>query len=179
MKRKILATLLCLISISSMAQTDSTLFKGKITNKEYDVYMNIDFYHKNLKVPGQELFGEMPGYFGDRRDSRKWLITDADIEGKTAHLSIINDYGSEDLTADLIALPDGSYELQQKEGSNLKIARNRKWVKIPKKLKFTKQCRQSTQNIAEMPLAIMVNSEGLLYNIARVIILYSKGNYTK
>lgn len=139
MKRKILATLLCLISISSMAQTDSTLFKGKITNKEYDVYMNIDFYHKNLKVPGQELFGEMPGYFGDRRDSRKWLITDADIEGKTAHLSIINDYGSEDLTADLIALPDGSYKLQQKEGSNLKIARNRKWVKIPKNLKFTKQ----------------------------------------
>lgn len=122
-----------------MAQTDSTLFKGKITNKEYDVYMNIDFYHKNLKVPGQELFGEMPGYFGDRRDSRKWLITDADIEGKTAHLSIINDYGSEDLTADLIALPDGSYELQQKKGSNLKIARNRKWVKIPKNLKFTKQ----------------------------------------
>ena len=122
-----------------MAQTDSTLFKGKITNKEYDVYMNIDFYHKNLKVPGQELFGEMAGYFGDRRDSRKWLITDADIEGKTAHLSIINDYGSEDLTADLIALPDSSYELQQKEGSNLKIARNRKWVKIPKKLKFTKQ----------------------------------------
>ena len=122
-----------------MAQTDSTLFKGKITNKEYDVYMNIDFYHKNLKVSGQELFGEMPGYFGDRRDSRKWLITDADIEGKTAHLSIINDYGSEDLTADLIVLPDGSYELQQKEGSNLKIARNRKWVKIPKKLKFTKQ----------------------------------------
>lgn len=122
-----------------MAQTDSTLFKGKITNKEYDVYMNIDFYHKNLKVPGQELFGEMPGYFGDRRDSRKWLITDADIEGKTAHLSIINDYGSEDLTAALIALPDGSYELQQKKGSNLKIARNRKWVKIPKNLKFTKQ----------------------------------------
>ena len=120
-----------------MAQTDSTLFKGKITNKEYDVYMNIDFYHKNLKVPGQELFGEMPGYFGDRRDSRKWLITDADIEGKTAHLSIINDYGSEDLTADLIALPDGSYELQQKEGSNLKIARDRKWVKIPKNLKCT------------------------------------------
>lgn len=158
-----------------MAQTDSTLFKGEITNKEYDVYMNIDFYHKNLKVPGQELFGEMPGYFGDRRDSRKWLITDADIEGKTAHLSIINDYGSEDLTADLIALPDGSYELQQKDGSNLKIARNRKWVKIPKNLKFTKQSsRQNTQNIAEIPLAIMVNSEGLLYYIARVIILNSQ-----
>lgn len=101
--------------------------------------MNIDFYHKNLKVPGQELFGEMPGYFGDKKDSRKWLITDAEIEGNTAHLSIINDYGSEDLTADLIVHKDGTYELVQKDGSNLKIARNRKWVKIPKKTKFTKE----------------------------------------
>ena len=122
-----------------MAQNDSTLFKGKITNKEFDVYMTIDFYHKNLKVPGQELFGEMPGYFGDRRDSRKWLITDAEIDGKVARLSIINDYGSEDLVADLVVLSDGTYELQQKDGSSMKIARNRKWVKIPKKLVFIKE----------------------------------------
>ena len=122
-----------------MAQNDSTLFKGKITNKEFDVYMTIDFYHKNLKVPGQELFGEMPGYFGDRRDSRKWLITDAEIDGKVAHLSIINDYGSEDLVADLVVLSDGTYKLQQKDGSSMKIARNRKWVKIPKKLVFIKE----------------------------------------
>ena len=139
MKRKIFITLLCLISTICMAQNDSTLFKGKITNKEFDVYMTIDFYHKNLKVPGQELFGEMSGYFGDRRDSRKWLITDAEIHGKIAHLSIINDYGSEDLVADLIVLPNGTYELQQKDGSSMKIARNRKWVKIPKKLVFTKE----------------------------------------
>ncbi len=139
MKTTVLSTLLCLMSLSCMAQNDSTLFKGRLNNKEFDVYLNIDFYKKNLKIPGQELFGEMPGYFGDKRDSRKWLITDADIDGKTAHLSIINDYGSEDLTADLVILPDGSYELQQKDGSSMKIARNRKWVKIPKKLKFIKQ----------------------------------------
>lgn len=139
MKRRILTTIMCFMTLTGLAQNDSTLFKTRITNKEFDVYMNIDFYHKNLKVPGQELFGEMPGYFGDKRDSRKWLITDAEIDGKTAHLSIINDYGSEDLTADLVVLPDGSYELQQKDGSSLKIARNRKWVKIPKKLKFVKQ----------------------------------------
>ena len=81
----------------------------------------------------------MPGYFGDRRDSRKWLITDAEIDGNVAHLSIINDYGSEDLVADLVALSDGTYELQQKDGSSMKIARNRKWVKIPKKLVFIKE----------------------------------------
>ena len=79
MKRKIFITFLCLISTICMAQNDSTLFKGKITNKEFDVYMTIDFYHKNLKVPGQELFGEMPGYFGDRRDSRKWQIGRAHV----------------------------------------------------------------------------------------------------
>lgn len=139
MKRTILASFLCLLYTTGWAQTDTTLFKGKIANKELEVYMNIDFYHKNLKVPGQELFGEMPGYFGDKKDSRKWLITDAEIEGNTAHLSIINDYGSEDLTADLIVHKDGTYELVQKDGSNLKIARNRKWVKIPKKTKFTKE----------------------------------------
>ncbi len=139
MKRRIFTTFLCLISIFCSAQNDSTLFKGRIVNKEYDVFMNINFYQKNLKVPGQELFGEMPGYFGDKRDSRKWLITDADVNGNIAHLSIINDYGSEDLTADLVVLPDGTFELQQKDGSNIKIARNRKWVKIPKKLKFIKE----------------------------------------
>lgn len=106
---------MCLISIVCMAQNDSTLFKGKLTNKELNVYMSIDFYHKNLKVPGQEVFGEMPGYFGDRLDSRKWLITDASVDGKIAHLSIINDYGSEDLVADLVLLSDGTYELQQKK----------------------------------------------------------------
>ncbi len=139
MKKKIFIPLLCLFSISAWAQKDSTQFKCKIYNKEYGVYLAIDFYNKDIKVPGQELFGELPGYFGDKQDGRKWLITDAEIDGKTAHLSIINDYGSEDLTADLKSLPDGSYELQQLDGSNIKIARNRKWVKIPKKLKFTKE----------------------------------------
>ena len=66
------------------------------------------------------------------------MITDAAIEGKTAHLSIINDYGSEDLTADLTLESDGTYSLKQIAGSNIKIARNRKWVKIPNKLTYTK-----------------------------------------
>lgn len=136
--KRIFTTLLCLISISCMAQNDSSLFKGKFFNKDLDVYINIDFYEKNIKVPGQELFGEMPGYFGDKKDSRKWLITDAEIDGNIAHLSIINDYGSEDLTADLVVLDKSQIELRQKDGSTIKIARNRKWVKVPKKLIFTK-----------------------------------------
>lgn len=125
--------------LTSFAQKDSTIFKGYLSNNEYEVYLQINFYQNDIKVPGQEIFGTIAGFLGDRKDSRKWLITNAAIEGKTAHLSIINDYGSEDLTADLTLECDGTYSLKQITGSNIKIARNRKWVKIPKKLTFMKK----------------------------------------
>ena len=125
--------------LTSFAQKDSTIFKGYLSNNEYEVYLQINFYQNDIKVPGQEIFGTIAGFLGDRKDSRKWLITNAAIEGKTAHLSIINDYGSEDLIADLTLESDGTYSLKQITGSNIKIARNRKWVKIPKKLTFMRK----------------------------------------
>lgn len=125
--------------LTSFAQKDSKIFKGYLSNNEYEVYLQINFYQNDIKVPGQEIFGTIAGFLGDRKDSRKWLITNAAIEGKTAHLSIINDYGSEDLIADLTLESDGTYSLKQITGSNIKIARNRKWVKIPKKLTFMKK----------------------------------------
>jgi hypothetical protein len=131
--------MLCMSYLTSFAQKDSTIFKGYLSNNEYEVYLQINFYQNDIKVPGQEIFGTIAGFLGDRKDSRKWLITNAAIEGKTAHLSIINDYGSEDLTADLTLESDGTYSLKQITGSNIKIARNRKWVKIPKKLTFMKK----------------------------------------
>lgn len=123
----------------SSAKTDSTAFMGRIENDEYQVYIVMDFYHKNITCPRQEIFGPNPGYFGAIRDTRKWIIEDADIKGNTANLTIINDYGSEDLEAKLIYNPhDGSYTLERTEGSTMKIVVNRQWVKIPKKLVFTK-----------------------------------------
>ena len=139
MKKILLALMLCMSYLTSFAQTDSTIFKGYLSNNEYEVYLQINFYQNDIKVPGQEIFGTIAGFLGDRKDSRKWLITNAAIEGKTAHLSIINDYGSEDLIADLTLESDGTYSLKQITGSNIKIARNRKWVKIPKKLTFMKK----------------------------------------
>ena len=135
--------------LTSFAQKDSTIFKGYLSNNEYEVYLQINFYQNDIKVPGQEIFGTIAGFLGDRKDSRKWLITNAAIEGKTAHLSIINDYGSEDLIADLTLESDGTYSLKQITGSNIKIARNRKWVKIPKKLTFMKKERLKRQKIAK------------------------------
>ena len=81
------------------------------------------------------MVGDMPRgrYFGASRDSRKWLITSAKLDGTNkASLDIINDYGSEDLTATLTYDPkQNTYTLRQTGGSRLKIVVSRKWVKIP------------------------------------------------
>lgn len=126
-----------LVSVKLAAQSDK-VFHTYIYNDEFKVYMDINLYENNVIVPDQELFGEIPGYFGAKRDQRKWLITFAKIDDKnSATLEIVNDYGSEDLTATLTYNPeDGSYVLKQKSGSRIKIVVNRKWVKIPTELKL-------------------------------------------
>lgn len=146
MKKLFIALLLTSSTVTTtlaqnhMAVRDTTTFAGYLDNKEYNVYLNIDFYHLNVVIPDQEVFGEMAGYFGDKRDSRKWLFTSAEITGSTsAKVYITNDYGSEDLVATLTKESDGKYTLKQEDGSPLKIARNRKWVKLPKRIVFTKR----------------------------------------
>lgn len=121
------------------------VFHTYIYNDEYKVYMDINLYETNIKVPGQDVFGEVPGYFGALRDSRKWLVTDAKIIGKNkAELEIINDYGSEDLTATLTYNPkDNNYVLKQTGGSRLKIVANRKWLKIPTEIVLVPHMRMA------------------------------------
>lgn len=112
-------------------------FKGYLYNAEYQVYLQINFYEKDVKPAGQELFGELPGYLGSKRDVRQWLITDAKVnKDRTADLSIINDYGSEDLMAKLVVENDSTYLLKQINGSTLKIVVDNKWVKLPKTLEM-------------------------------------------
>lgn len=138
--------LICILSavcLGAMAQTNKP-FDARLSNDEYKVYLVIDFYHNDVMVPGQEIFGTMAGFLGDEKDGRKWFITEANLEkSNTANISIINDYGSEDLTATLTLNKDGSYTLKQQSGSTLKIARNRKWVKLPKQLVFKRQMRDN------------------------------------
>lgn len=139
MRTAIITALLACAQIASHAQTQQP-FKGTFDNKEYNIYLKINLYDKNLIVPQQEIFGEVDGFVGDYKDSRKWLITGSKLnKGGTATLSIINDYGSEDLTATLTLVNDSTLQLTQDDGSTMKIARNRKWQKLPGKLLFTKK----------------------------------------
>ena len=149
MKRIIIYIFFLLATITTYAQSlvrseqASQYFKGKIYNSQYDIYIHMDFINSSIIVPQQEIFGEIPGYLGDNKDSRKWLITNATItsDGK-ASLSIINDYGSEDLEATLQMLNDTTYILLQESGSTIKLARNRKWVKLPQKITFKKDTKR-------------------------------------
>ncbi len=126
--------------IAAMAQKEANVFTGYLYNSEYQVFLKINFVEKNVVSETQPLFGETPGYFGAKRDMREWFITDAKVVNKkTAKLNITNDYGSEDLTATLTYDGEGKYTLTQTGGSRLKIAVNRKWVKIPMKLELVKQ----------------------------------------
>lgn len=138
MKRIITAIASLALTLAINAQ-NLNVFKGYLYNNEYQVYLDINFYQKNILVPNQEIFGQLPGYFGAKRDTRKWLITDVKISNdSTAQISIINDYGSEDLSATLHRDKNGQYILKQGEGGPIKIVVNRKWVKIPKTLILTK-----------------------------------------
>ena len=141
MKSTILSILLSLTCFSAYSQSDGP-FKGYIYNKEYKVSMRINLYDNDIKIPGQEIFGEIGGFLRSDDDSRCWIITSAEVNEKkhTANLEIINDYGSEDLTATLSYNPkDSIYTLKQNAGSTIKIARNRKWVKLPGTMQFKRK----------------------------------------
>ena len=139
MKRNFFIATALFFALSVFAQ-DSTAFKGKIVNDEYQIWIEMDFDAQAVIVPEQEIFGEVAGYLGAKRDPRKWIVTGVEMKNKTtARLEIVNDYGSEDLTAMLTLNSDGTFTLKQLNGSTIKIAVNKKWVKLPKTLVFKRQ----------------------------------------
>ena len=138
--KKVIATFILTLMLSPVfAQESKKPFRAYLINKEYSVYLRIDFYQESISIPGQDLYGKLPGYLSKQHNSFCWLITSAEVEGNKATLQMINDYGSEDLTATLTAENDSVYVLKQIEGSTLKIPNNGKWLKLPKTLELRRQ----------------------------------------
>ena len=125
--------------LSASAQQSSKPFRAYLYNNDYEVFMRLDLYGESITVPGQELYGELPGYLGKKHNSFCWLITSSKIDGEKAELQMINDYGSEDLTATLTVENDSLYVLRQVEGSTLKVPKDGKWQKLPSKLVFKRR----------------------------------------
>ena len=139
MKKIITIIIFAFLLSPALAQENKEPFHAYLINKEYSVYLRIDFYQESISVPGQDLYGKLPGYLSKQHNSFCWLITSAEVEGNKATLQMINDYGSEDLTATLTAESDSVYVLKQIEGSTLKIPYNGKWQKLPKTLELRRQ----------------------------------------
>jgi hypothetical protein len=140
MKKTLLTLAFGLLFSCLLAQNEEKVFRAYLFNKEYDVYLRIDFYNESISVPGNELYGKLHGYLGKNNNSFCWPITAAKLKDEhTAELSLINDYGSEDLTATLTQQNDSTYILKQDKGSTLKVPKNGKWQKLPKTLPFKRK----------------------------------------
>jgi len=129
------------LALTATAQTnDSTAFRAYLMNNEYEVFMRINFYDNDVIVPGQELYGELPGYLQKERNSFSWVILEAKITSpRKATLQMINDYGSDDLSAELEQKDDSTYVLRQLNGATLKVPRNGKWQKLPRTLELKRK----------------------------------------
>ena len=66
MRRAILSVLLLLLAMLAQAQKPRP-FMGYIYNKEYDVYIQMDFYQNSVMVPGQAIFVSCPVTLAIRR----------------------------------------------------------------------------------------------------------------
>ena len=137
--KKLFLSIFNLLVLSASAQDTSKPFRAYLYNNEYEVFMRLDLYGESITVPGQELYGELPGYLAKKHNSFCWVITSSKIKGNTAELQMINDYGSEDLTATLTAKNDSLYVLKQVEGSTLKVPKEGKWQKLPSTLVFKRR----------------------------------------
>ena len=135
MNKLIAISLFCLACIGLRAQNGNGPFRAYLYNNEYEVYLRINFYDQDIGVPGQPLYGQLPGFLGKVHNSFCWVITSCKVKNeREAEIQLINDYGSEDLKARLFCHNDTTYVLQQMSGSTIKIPKNGKWQKLPKYL---------------------------------------------
>ena len=133
MKHLLFSALMAFVSSTIHAQENDNAFRAYLYNNDYNVFLNINFYEQNITVPGQELYGQLPGYLGKQNNTFCWVITSAKLkDDNTAEIMLINDYGSEDLTARLTRQNDSIYTFRQLDGSALKVPKNGRWQKLPK-----------------------------------------------
>lgn len=141
MKKKLFPWLLMMVfTLPLWAQNQNSSFKAYLENDEYQVYLRINLYDNNIEIPGQDLYGQLPGYLGKHNNSFCWIITSCEVKNEhVAELQLINDFGSEDLKATLTRENDTLYVLRQGAGSTLKVPHQGKWRKLPKSLTLTRR----------------------------------------
>ena len=138
--RIIFSMFLFLLTTTNVAQEKGDSFRAYLINNTYNVYLRINLYDQDVTVPGQELYGQLPGYLGKLHNSFCWVITSCEVKDEQkAELQLINDFGSEDLKATLTRVNDSIYILKQGAGNTIKVPNQGKWQKLPKTLEFKRK----------------------------------------
>ncbi|MCR4852212.1 MAG: hypothetical protein K5893_01305 [Prevotella sp.] len=144
MKKILFISLLSLFTTLAMGQqtteqeasADSS-FIGKFVNDELNIFVQINFRDKNVTVNGQDILGELDGYFGCTKCQHVWPIVAAEVKGNVAEIDVINNHGSEDFVARMTLNDDGTITFRHLDGSTFKFPIPGKWHKIPSKVVFT------------------------------------------
>ena len=135
-KSVIIMILMTCLSVVTYAQN----LKGKYSNEEYNFYLFLDVDNPKVKIPGDDLYGEMPGYFGAKGWELKWMIIECErVNEKKAEITVINDSGSEDFQATLTEDSEGNITMKHIDGSPFKSVINGKRVKVPKTVVLKKE----------------------------------------
>lgn len=139
-KKLMVSTLLTCLAAGCLAQDGRRPFHAYLINNIYDVYLRINFYEQNISIPGQELYGTLPGFLGKKNNSFCWVITNCSIKSEDeSEFQLINDFGSEDLKATLTRKNDSIYILKQGAGNTIKVPNKGKWQKLPKVLEMKRR----------------------------------------
>lgn len=158
MKRLLLITCLCTLSMCAAAHTaptategnagraDSVIagqpFKGTFYCAETRVSIILDLYEQSIKIPGYDFFGQTNGYMRGNTNADLygiWMLTDFKIKGKTALLRFSNDMGSDSQTIEFTEQSDGTFRYKTTGGNEIRKAVKRKLVKISDTMVFKRK----------------------------------------
>ena len=141
-KRTLLTMLWATLTVlaATAQRAEDRAFDALLYNNVYEIMLRLNLYDQDINVPGHELYGPLPGYLQRQGNSFTWAVVSAEVTSPTeARLQLINEYGSDDLTAELTQTSDSTYTLRQLSGATLKVPKDRKWLKLPKTLELKRK----------------------------------------
>lgn len=129
--------LIAVLALPLPAVSQQDIFRDTLYNDEYNIFIVIDFYNRDVIIEGQEIIGPVDGYIASTQCAHVWMMTSSEIKShNTAVFSATNNYGSEDFTARLTLNSDSTFTMRHTAGSTLKFPVKNKWQKIPSTVTF-------------------------------------------
>lgn len=113
-------------------------FRGTLQSRQENLTLRINLYEEKIEVPGLEFLGPGNGYLSGNVYGIWNITSHRNVDEKTAIIRLSNDLGSDTQEVELTAENDSTYVFRQKGKVYIKKVVNRKLVKLPPIIRFTK-----------------------------------------